>query len=209
MLPGFHASVRDPFLEPDLPDFDPLTYLSDVREEIPQYEALQCATITATLDRKVHHVLELGAGTGETTLRLLGEHPGAELVGLDANADMLKVASTRCPAARFVPGRMQGPLPPGPFDLVVAALSVHHLHALEKASLFQRVHGVLEPCGRFVLADLVVPDDPADVVTEVDGQFDVPSRVDEQLAWLREAGFRARLHWCDRDLAVLVADRSG
>lgn len=202
------GSVCDAFLEPSSA-FDPLTYLSDIREEIPEYDVLQRAAIAATLNREVRHVLELGAGTAETTLRLLEEHPCARVVGLDASADMLKVAAARCPRGRFVVGRMQEPLPRGPFDLVMAALSVHHLHALEKASLFQRVHGVLEPGGRFVLADLVVPDDPADVVTEVDGEYDVPSRVDEQLAWLREAGFRARLQWCDRDLAVLVADRWG
>src|SRR5690606_5975604 len=104
-------------------------------------------------------------------------------------------------------GRLQAELPRGPFDVVVSVLAVHHLHALEKASLFERVGRVLQPGGRFVLADLIVPEDPRDVVTEVDGEVDVPSRIDEQLAWLGEAGFSARLEWRLFDLAVIVASR--
>jgi hypothetical protein len=34
----------------------------------------------------------------------------------------------------------------------------------------------------------------------------MPSRVDEQLRWLAEAGFDAREVWAERDLAVLAAD---
>ena len=64
---------------------------------------------------------------------------------------------------------------------------------------------VLAPRGRFVLADVVVPEDPADLVTPVDGVYDVPSTVAEQLAWLRAAALDARVAWLDRDLAVLVA----
>ena len=68
-----------------------------------------------------------------------------------------------------------------------------------------RVAGVLAPGGRFVLGDLVVPDDPADVVTEIDGVYDTPSSAAEQLGWLRDAGLDARIVWSHRDLAVFVA----
>jgi uncharacterized SAM-dependent methyltransferase len=57
---------------------------------------------------------------------------------------------------------------------------------------------------RRVLADVVVPDDPADVVTPIDGVYDVPSTVAEQLAWMREASLDAGVAWLERDLAVLV-----
>ena len=49
---------------------------------------------------------------------------------------------------------------------------------------------VLEPGGRFVLADVVVPDDPADAITPLSPDYDLPSRADEQLAWLGDAGSR-------------------
>jgi tRNA (cmo5U34)-methyltransferase len=64
------------------------------------------------------------------------------------------------------------------------------------------------PGGRFVLADVVVPEDEADVVTPIDdGGYDTPSTIAEQLAWLSEAGLEPSVRWRSRDLAVLAAAR--
>lgn len=63
---------------------------------------------------------------------------------------------------------------------------------------------MLAPGGRWVLGDLIVPADPADVVTPIDGVFDQPSTIDEQLGWLADAGFETSVPWVERDLAVLV-----
>src|SRR5262249_39868527 len=120
---------------------------------------------------------------------------------------MLAVARTVLPAsADLRVGRLEDALPPGPFDLVVSALAVHHLDGPRKADLFRRVAAVLRPEGRFVLGDVIVPHDPADVVTPVDGVYAQPSSVADQLAWLADAGFDAEATWIDRDLAVLVAE---
>jgi cyclopropane fatty-acyl-phospholipid synthase-like methyltransferase len=97
-------------------------------------------------------------------------------------------------------------LPPGPFDLVVSALAVHHLGGTEKADLFGRVAAELRPRGRFVLGDVVIPQDPADAVTPLTDGHDRPSTADAQLRWLADAGFRATVTWCERDLVVLRAD---
>ena len=78
---------------------------------------------------------------------------------------------------------------------MTSALCVHHLDGPGKAALFRRVHDVLAPGGRLVIGDLVVPDDPADVVTPIDWDYDLPSTAAEQLAWLRQAGFDARVAW--------------
>lgn len=69
--------------------------------------------------------------------------------------------------------------------------------------------GVLSPGGRFVLGDVVVPEDPSDVVTPIDDGYDKPSPVAEQLAWLTAAGLRSRVAWERRDLAVLVGEAPG
>ena len=186
--------------------FDPDTYLELMAEEVPAYGRLQEAVADAV--RPARRVLELGTGTGETAKRVSARVPGAEWVGIDASEAMLAHARRALPEADLRVARLEDPLPPGPFGLVVCALAVHHLDGPGKADLFRRVAGVLEPGGRFVLGDVVVPDDPADVVTPVDGVYDVPSRVDEQLAWLAEAGLDARVAWSERDLAVLVGDRA-
>jgi tRNA (cmo5U34)-methyltransferase len=65
---------------------------------------------------------------------------------------------------------------------------------------------VLAPGGRFVLADVIVPVDPDDAVTSLTPGFDHPSTAAEQLGWLAEAGFQARVVWEHRDLAVVSAD---
>ena len=93
----------------------------------------------------------------------------------------------------------------GNFDLVVSALAVHHLDSAGKADLFGRIAALLRPGGRFVLGDVVLPDDPADVVTPVDGVYDQPSTVEDQVRWLAAAGFNAEVVWARQDLCVIVA----
>jgi tRNA (cmo5U34)-methyltransferase len=186
--------------------FDPDTYLDLMIEEVPAYERLQAEVAAATRGIGAPRILELGTGTGETARRVLELHSGAQLTGIDASEAMLARAREALPNADLRVARLEDPLLSGPFDLVVSALTVHHLDGPHKADLFRRVASVLEPGGRFVLGDVVVPDDPADVVTPIDGVYDTPSRVYEQLRWLADAGFEARLVWSDRDLAVVAAE---
>lgn len=88
----------------------------------------------------------------------------------------------------------------------MSALAVHHIDGAGKADLFARVADRLQPGGRFVLGDVVVPDDPADVVTPIDGVHDQPSTIGDQLRWLAGAGLDAEVVWARQDLAVIAAD---
>jgi tRNA (cmo5U34)-methyltransferase len=191
--------------------WDPSTYLELMRAEVPDYERLQTEIVEATRGIDARRILELGTGTGETTKRVLAAHPEADVHGIDASAAMLAVARTALARrlARLHVGRIEDALPSGRFDLVISALAVHHLEAADKADLFARIAGVLTPSGRFVLGDVVIPDDPVDAVTPIEDDHDKPSLVADQLEWLTRAGLRARVHWQRRDLAVLVADRPG
>jgi tRNA (cmo5U34)-methyltransferase len=188
--------------------FDPDTYLDMVRAEVPDYEHLQQVVADATDDVAAETILDLGTGTGETLRRVAGRHPTARLIGIDESDRMLAVARAVVPGADLRVARLQDDLPEGPFDLVVSALAVHHLDGPEKAALFGRIATLLAPGGRFVLADVIVPADPADAVTPLDEGYDMPSRVDEQLQWLRDANLIPTLRWQRRDLAVLVGDRT-
>jgi tRNA (cmo5U34)-methyltransferase len=137
---------------------------------------------------------------------VLDLHPGAKLVGIDESAEMLAAASRDVAAADLRVSRLQDPLPEGNFDLVVSALAVHRLDGAAKADLFARVADRLQPGGRFVLGDVVVPDDPADVVTPIDGVYDQPSTIADQVQWLVAAGFHVAVVWTRQDLCVIVAD---
>ena len=185
--------------------FDPASYLETIRAEVPAYDELQDAVAEATAGTHAVRVLELGVGTGQTSRRVLDLHPEAELVGIDESAGMLAVASADLIADLRV-SRLEDPLPEGDFDLVVSALAVHHLDGAGKADLFARVAALLRPGGRFVLGDVVVPDDPADLVIPIDGVYDQPNTVDDQVRWLAAAGLDAKVVWTREDLAVIVAD---
>jgi tRNA (cmo5U34)-methyltransferase len=184
--------------------FHPDEYLDLMRSELPDYFRLQDVAASATGDGCAR-LLELGTGTGETALRVLARHPGAALVGIDVSADMLAVARERLPDADLREARLEDPLPPGPYELAFSVLAIHHLDGRGKADLFRRVAAELAPGGRFVIGDVVVPDDPADATTPLSPDYDLPSRVDEQLAWLSDAGFEASLEWASGDLAVITA----
>ena len=170
--------------------WDPDSYARLVRREVPAYERLQEELAHATLGLPVTNILELGTGTGETARRVLAIHPGARLHGIDASAEMIAAARKALPADRASVelGRLEDQLPPGPFDLVVSALAIHHLAGLQKAALFGRVSLALRPGGRFVLADLVVPMRPEDAVTPLEPGYDVPSSLREQMGCARAGG---------------------
>ena len=187
--------------------FTPEGYLDAMLEDIPDYVELQEETVRATDGLRAERILELGTGTGETARRVLERHPGAHLTGIDVSADMLEEARRRLPGADLRVSRLEDPLPMGPFDLVLSTLAVHHLDAAGKADLFERVAAVLVPGGRFVLADVVVPERPEDAVIHCTPGFDLPDPVPDQLEWLRAAGLEPRVTWAGRDLAVLTATR--
>jgi tRNA (cmo5U34)-methyltransferase len=194
--------------------FDPASYLDLMREEVPAYERLQEAVAAATDGIEVTRILDLGTGTGVTLAAVLARHPGAIAVGIDESAAMLEAAAATLGSwgspdrlVELLVADLADPLPSGPFELVVSALAVHHLDGAGKADLFRRVAAVVAPPGRFVLGDVVVPEDPADAQTPISDDYDRPSSVADQLCWLNEAGFDAAVVWSERDLAVLQADR--
>ncbi len=189
--------------------FTPDDYLDLMHSEVPAYEELQERVAAATEGLAVERILELGTGTGETSRRVLALHPAASLIGIDVSEPMLRVAAETLPPGRvdeLMVRSIEDELPPGPFDLVVSALAVHHLDGPGKAHLFRRVAGVLHRGGRFVMGDVVVPPDPADAITPLSPDYDLPSKTEELLKWLLEAGFEPHVIWEHRDLTIISAD---
>ena len=189
-------------------DWDPARYAAEIRADIPDYERLQDELALAS-GEGARSVLDLGTGTGETAQRLLARHRDAHLTGIDASARMLAAASASLPAARVAlsVGRLEDPLPSGPFDLVASALCVHHLPGPAKAQLFARVRSVLATDGCFVLADVVVPVDDRAAKVPLTPGYDLPDSTADQLRWLAQAGLSAHVTWAEGDLAVIAARR--
>ena len=185
--------------------FHPEDYL-ELMSELPAYEELQDRVAWLTEGLSVARILELGTGTGETSRRVLGHHPDARLVGIDESAEMMAVARDVLPASSIEELIVQGiedPLPEGPFDLVVSALTIHHLDGPGKADLFERVARVMQPGALFVMGDVAVPEDPADAVTPLTPEYDMPDRTRDLVGWLTAAGLEAEVTWTFKDLVVI------
>ena len=171
---------------------DPGTYLEMIRGEVPRFDELQAAAVAAIPDSPLR-VLDLGIGTGETSRRVLEAHPDAQITGLDSNPEMVFRARELGIEVRLA--RMEDPLPDGPWDLVIAVLSVHHLDGEGKRDLFRRVR---EESRALVLGDVVASESP---VTPVEPGVDHPERIESLLDW---SG--GELAWQEDDLAVVVAE---
>ena len=164
-------------------------------------------------------VLDLGAGTGLLSATVAEKFPAAKITLVDLSVEMLRLARRRFADE---PGRFEfrvmdyarEPLPGGPrsFDLVVSALSLHHLTHGDKRETFEKVHASLASGGRFVNADRVHAETPeaerdhhehhrrhhaSDAELAEEGSTAAPlhmkaveeATLQEQMAWLREAGF--------------------
>lgn len=98
-------------------------------------------------------VLDLGAGTGLLSYYWYKNFPNSEYVLVDIADEMLNVARKRFAGADNVSYRIldySKTLPEADFDVIVSALSIHHLEDAEKAELFRRVFEKL-PVGGVVV----------------------------------------------------------
>jgi tRNA (cmo5U34)-methyltransferase len=188
------------------------------RQLVPCFDDFYGAVIESIpYERGAHvRVLDLGAGTGLLSALVGREFPRARITLVDLSPGMLQGARRRFAdePARFelrVMDYADEPLP-GEYDAVVSALSIHHLDRPKKRELFHKVYGVLCDGGVFINADQVLGPAP-----EIEASYreawlrqvrergvdeeelaaalarmreDKMSTLDEQRAWLEEAGFQ-------------------
>jgi len=116
-------------------------------------------------------VCDMGCGTGNASMMILGAYPSIRLTLLDEDADVLVIASEKVSefAKDFVVQQAEirtdgEAIPGGPYDVVVASLALHamvgtKLDGPEAESryelLFQSISEGLEPGGHLIVADHV------------------------------------------------------
>lgn len=101
-------------------------------------------------------ILDLGAGTGLLSYYWYRHFPDSDFVLVDIAGEMLKVARRRFAGLNNVSCRIMDyshGLPDDDFDVIVSALSVHHLENSEKRELFGRIYEKLPDGGLFVNYD--------------------------------------------------------
>jgi tRNA (cmo5U34)-methyltransferase len=118
-------------------------------------------------------------------------------------------------------------LPSGRYDAIISGLAIHHLPPERKRTLFAELLGLLEPGGLFVNMDYVAIDGPLRGVfdeemlaaavraeresggtrseheVDLEDDDDRPDTVEDQLRWLRDAGFeQVEVHFKWAEAAV-------
>lgn len=105
-------------------------------------------------------VLDYGAGTGLLTLALAPRVH--RVLAVDSSAGMLAVLDQKIRAAALANVQTlradfaADPSPPGPFDLVASAMTLHHVADI--GILFRKFFALLAPGGHLALADLDAED---------------------------------------------------
>ena len=135
-------------------------YDETIRRFLPRYDEMVDRAASAIAELRPKRVIDLGAGTGSLSERVL-ERTSATVVELwDVDDAMLAVARTRL--ARFgsraepVHRSFDEPFPP--CDAIMGSLSLHHIRSLElKTQLYCRAAAALRPGGILVTADITIP----------------------------------------------------
>lgn len=109
-----------------------------------------------------HRVLDLACGTGTLTILLKKNAPDAEIVGVDGDRKILKLAKEKARSGHFEIGFDEGmsfdlPYQHESFDLVVSSLFFHHLTRENKLKTLSEIKRVLKPQGEFHVADWGLP----------------------------------------------------
>lgn len=124
-----------------------------IRSFVPYYETM-LDVAAAAVRPSTRVILDLGIGTGALAQRCLRAAPRARVVGIDADAGMMAMASARLGRrATLVTGSfLRTPLPRA--DAVVASLALHHVRTrTAKRALYRRIAGALNRGGRLIVAD--------------------------------------------------------
>ena len=161
-------------------------------------------------------VLDLGAGTGLMAAFIAYSFPNARITMVDISNEMLERARARFelagPRFRFEVSDYGVDRIQEKYDVIVSALSIHHLSDEQKRSLFKRIYGALNDDGVFVNAEqfrCATPErhkfhherwitrvrelgvDDRDLAAALERmKFDRAATLEDQLEWLRAAGFR-------------------
>lgn len=114
-------------------------------------------------------ILDLGAGTGILSASYFKHFPNAEFLLVDVADEMLDVARKRFQgtinvnflSADYTKNFDFRTLNGERFDLIISALSIHHLEDEEKENLFSKIYDALPTSGVFANHDQFCAESPA------------------------------------------------
>lgn len=166
-------------------------------------------------------VLDLGAGTGLLSEMIALAYPVSQITLVDISDKMLAIAKTRLHGFKnnieYREEDYSKNLSQGKYDLIISALSIHHLNQRDKKKLFSKCYTFLNTGGIFINADQALGETPSIEKTyrekwledvrnrDVSGQEllsalermkeDKMSKLSYQLSCLKKAGFSDVTCW--------------
>lgn len=208
-------------------------YDERIRTFIPFYDEIldaAAAAVAVTSPRRAPAILDLGIGSGALAARCLAVMPRASLAGIDSDAAMLALAARRLgDRVTTTSGDfLKVPLPV--CDVATASFALHHIRtARHKASFYARLHRALRPRGVLVNADCCLA--ASDRIRRRDRDLwlahlaarygrarargflrawateDVYFSLDQEVRFLRRAGFVVDVTWRRASFAVIVGTK--
>ena len=191
-------------------------YDSQRKKLIPCFDDFYgIATYFATAKSDKPKILDLGAGTGLLSSFVSKKYPNAQFTLLDISEKMLEVAKERFAGFKnmnyAVMDYGESKIEEN-YDLVISALSIHHLEDNNKKKLYQNIYNILNIDGVFINADQCLPENSEYTEKfnnywynhvkncnfsqdEIDGfkqrkQLDKESKLITQISWLKNVGFQ-------------------
>lgn len=160
------------------------------------------------------NILDVGAGTGLFSSFILGKFPEAKLTLIDISEKMLEVAKQRFRDYRdfkYIVDDYYHYDFTEKYDIIISALSIHHLTDEQKEKFYKKCYSILENHGLFINADQVLGNttfmdslykkhwrksveqsglSKAEILSGYERtKLDKEATLSQQLTWLRESGF--------------------
>ncbi len=133
--------------------YDPIT-----QYVLPPYEPWVRQQLLGEIRSQPKQILDLGCGTGSTTLLLKQAFPSAQVTGFDLSPYMLAIAADKARTAALDIGWQHGTatttgLAPASFDLITACLLFHETPPEITQAILAECHRLLAPGGQLSILD--------------------------------------------------------
>jgi ubiquinone/menaquinone biosynthesis C-methylase UbiE len=139
-------------------------------------------------------LIDIGCGPGQILKLIHQKYPDNELIGLDVDPEILKIARKNLPSdvKLIESSAMSIPIKDASVDVAISTVMIHHLSTKGKIKMIQEAYRILKPGGRFYLFDFRKPYNwigrafvllfrkVENMDDALDGKYPI---------WLKEAGF--------------------
>jgi ubiquinone/menaquinone biosynthesis C-methylase UbiE len=134
-------------------------------ERLMSFASMRRGLLAQMGDLSKKKILDVGSGTGTTSIIIKQAYPTAEVIGLDGDPQILELARSKAQSLGLEIQFDQGmsfdlPYPSESFDVVLTSMMLHHLTRDDKQKTAQEMYRVLRPGGQLLGADFGEPRSP-------------------------------------------------